>query len=215
MERRRLGIVIPALNEGATIAGVVASVSQYGTPVVVDDGSSDQTAALALAAGATVVSHPVRRGYDQALNSGFARAAELDCEFVITVDADGQHDPTMLNVFIRALEDGADIVIGIRDRQQRFAEHVFSWIALLRWAIRDPLCGMKAYRIDLYRELGHFDSYNSIGTELAIFAAETGKKIVQVPVKTRERGDKARFGNKYSANKRIIRSLCFALLHRG
>src|SRR3990172_932235 len=118
MERHRLAIVIPALNERATIDKVVADASQYGIPIVVDDGSSDETGALATAAGATVVRHAVCRGYDQALNSGFARANEIGCEFVITMDADGQHDPTMLNSFISALDDGADIVIGIRDRRQ-------------------------------------------------------------------------------------------------
>lgn len=215
MERHRLGIVIPALNEGATIGRVVANVFQYGIPIVVDDGSSDETGALATAAGATVVRHALCRGYDQALNSGFARANKIGCEFVITMDADGQHDPAMLNIFMRALEDGADTVIGVRDRRQRLAEHIFAWVGSLRWAILDPLCGMKAYRMSTYRELGHFDSYNSIGTELAIFAAKTGKKVVQVPVRTRERSDKARFGGKYSANKRIMRSLCFALLTRG
>jgi len=215
MERHRLAIVIPALNERATIDKVVADASQYGIPIVVDDGSSDETGALATAAGATVVRHAVCRGYDQALNSGFARANEIGCEFVITMDADGQHDPTMLNSFISALDDGADIVIGIRDRRQRLAEHVFAWVGSLKWAIRDPLCGIKAYRMSTYRELGHFDSYESIGTELAIFAAKIGKKIVQIPVKTRERSDKARFGSKYSANKRIMRSLCSALLTRG
>lgn len=216
MERHRLGIVIPALNERATIAPVVASVSQFGIPIVVDDGSSDDTGALAAAAGATVVRHPGCRGYDQALNSGFARADMMGCEFVITMDADGQHDPAILTTFIQALEeDGADAVIGIRDRRQRLAEHIFAWVGSLKWAIRDPLCGMKAYRIDTYRELGHFDSYSSIGTELAIFAAKTGKKIVQIPVKTHARSDKARFGSKYSANKRIMRSLCSALRTRG
>lgn len=215
MERHRLGIVIPALNEEETIGPMVTNASQYGIPIVVDDGSSDETGTLATEAGATVIRHVVRRGYDQALNSGFAHANQIGCEFVITMDADGQHDPAILNAFIRALEDGANMVIGFRDRRQRLAEHIFAWVGWLRWAIRDPLCGMKAYHINTYRELGHFDSYDSIGTELAIFAAKTGKQISQIPVKTRERNGKARFGDRYSTNKQIMRSLCLALLSRG
>lgn len=211
MERHKFGIVIPALNEAATIARVVAGASQFGLPIVVDDGSDDETGALAAAAGATIVRHAVCQGYDAALNSGFARANAMGCEYVITMDADDQHDPTVLKSFIQALKDGADTVIGVRDHRQRAAEHIFAWAGALKWAIRDPLCGMKAYRMNVYRELGHFDSYNSIGTELAIFAAKKGKKIAQIPVKTRERSDEARFGNRYSANKRILRSLCFAL----
>ncbi len=207
MERHRIGIVIPALNEEATIGPVVTSASQYGIPIVVDDGSSDGTGALAMTAGATVVRHSVCCGYDQALNSGFVRANELGCEYVITMDADGQHDPAILNAFIRALDDRADAVIGIRDRRQRLAEYIFAWVGSAKWGIRDPLCGMKAYRTAIYRELGHFDSYNSIGTELAIYAAKSGKRIAQLAVKTRERSDEPRFGRRYSTNKRILRAL--------
>lgn len=214
MERHRLGIVIPALNEGVTIAGVVASIASEGIPIVVDDGSTDATAVRAQAAGATVVGHPSRRGYDAALNTGFACASSLNCAFVVTMDADGQHDPAMLKSFIHALEQGADVVVGIRDRQQRLAEHIFSWVGRIRWGILDPLCGMKAYRLKIYGELGHFDCYGSIGTELAIFAARTGRRLAQVPVKTRERNDSARFGNRYLANKRIMRALWLAFLHR-
>lgn len=207
MERHRIGIVIPALNEATTISVVVSGACQYGVPIVVDDGSGDETGDLAKAASASVVRHDINLGYDQALNSGFARASELGCEYVVTMDADGQHNPTILSSFIQALEAGADVVVGIRDRRQRLTEHVFAWVSAAKWGIHDPLCGMKAYRIGVYKELGHFDSYVSIGTELAIFAAKRGKKIVQVPVKTRERNDEPRFGRRYSANRRILHAL--------
>jgi len=211
MERHRIAIVIPALNEKATIAAVVASASGYGTVVVVDDGSGDETGALAAAAGATVLRHDVNRGYDAALNSGFSRASEMNCAYVVTMDADGQHDPIRLLPFIRMLDEGADVVVGIRDRRQRLAEHVFAWMGARKWGIHDPLCGMKAYRMAVYRELGHFDAYASIGTELAIFAASSGKKIMQCPVQTYDRNDQPRFGRRFSANMRILHALWVAL----
>ena len=211
MERHRIGIVIPALNEATTIGGVVSVASQYGVPIVVDDGSGDETGNFAIVAGASLVRHDINLGYDQALNSGFVRASELGCEYVITMDADGQHDPTILSSFIQALDAGADVVVGIRDRRQRLAEHVFAWVSSKKWRINDPLCGLKGYRIGIYRELGHFDSYGSIGTELAIFAANSNKKIVQIPIEIRERNDEPRFGQRYSANWRILRALLYSL----
>lgn len=215
MERHRIAVVIPALNEAATIGAVVANVSRYGMAIVVDDGSSDETGALAAAAGATVLRHEVNLGYDQALNAGFDCANRLDCAYVVTMDADGQHDPTRLASFIQMLDDGADVVVGIRDRRQRLAEYIFSWVAFAKWGIHDPLCGMKAYRIGLYRALGHFDSYDSIGTELAIFAAKAGKNVVQPHVKTAERNDAPRFGRRYSANRRILRALWYSVFPRA
>jgi glycosyltransferase involved in cell wall biosynthesis len=215
MERSRIAIVIPALNESATIGKVVSEAGKSGIPIVVDDGSRDDTAALAASAGATVVTHPVCRGYDKALDSGFQRANQMNCEYVITMDADGQHDPATLRSFLNALDKGAEIVIGVRDRCQRIAEHTFAFVARFKWGILDPLCGMKAYRIELYRELGHFDSYDSIGTELALFAAKRGKRMVQVPVTTRTRADQARFGRRLSANKRILRAMFAGLARHG
>jgi glycosyltransferase involved in cell wall biosynthesis len=214
MDRSRIGVIIPALNESATIAQVVKSAASHGIPVVVDDGSTDATGDLAAAAGAIVVRHESCRGYDQALNSGFARASALGCEYLITLDADGQHDTGVLSAFARELDAGADAVVGIRDKRQRIAEHIFAWVGVIKWSIRDPLCGMKAYRVGVYRELGHFDSYGSIGTELVLFAARRGKRIAQIAVKTRDRTDQPRFGRSYQANKRILRALCVSLSAR-
>lgn len=202
---------MPALNESRTIATVVSGALRSGIPIVVDDGSTDETGERARAAGATVVRHDANRGYDGALSSGFARAAEIGCEYVITLDADGQHDPTIIDRFVAALDDGAYLAAGVRHQRQRVGEVLFAWVANARWGLRDPLCGMKAYRIALYRELGHFDSYGSIGTELALFAAKRGKRIVQIPLTTRERVDAPRFGRRFWANMRILRAMILGM----
>lgn len=215
MDRSRVGIVIPALNEAATIGAVVEAARNLGIPIVVDDGSGDRTGAVAAAAGAAVVRHETNRGYDPALNSGFAEADRLGCERVLTMDADGQHDPAVAAAFLHALDEGADVVVGIRDRRQRIAEHLFAWVARIKWGLRDPLCGMKAYRMDVYRSLGHFDSYNSIGTELALHAARGGRRIVQIPVRTREREGTPRFGRRLAANLKIWRALRRGLFSHG
>lgn len=210
MARSGVAIIIPALNEAQSIAKVVAGASRFGAVIVVDDGSSDATGAVAAAAGADVVRHDINRGYDRALNSGFARAAALGCDAAVTLDADGQHDPQLLQQFIAALERDADVVVGVRDRFQRFAERLFARVAFARWGIRDPLCGMKAYRMEIYRELGHFDSYGSIGTELAIYAAVRGRRIVEIPIRTRDRIGASRFGRRLLGNWRILRALLLA-----
>lgn len=203
--------MIPAWNESATISNVVKTSLAYGIPIVVDDGSTDGTAGIAKQAGATVVSHKENRGYDEALNSGFKQAAASDCEIVITLDADGQHNPDLIGAFIDRINAGADMVMGERNQRQRLSEHLFAWYTIYRFGIKDPLCGMKAYRMKLYRALGHFDSYGSIGTELMLYAASNGYRIDQLTFDVMERKDQPRFGQTIQANYKIFRALFFAV----
>ena len=212
MDRSRIAIVMPALNEADSIGSVVEQATHYGLPIVVDDGSTDDTGKIARAAKAEVVRHERNYGYDRALESGFARAASLDCELVITMDADGQHNVDLLQHFVSELDRGAEVVIGVRNRRQRVSEHLFAWVANWLWGVSDPLCGMKGYRISVYRQLGHFDSYSSIGTELALYAARNGFRISQIPVLCRERIGTPRFGGSLLANWRILRSLILSFI---
>lgn len=211
MDKYLVGIVIPALNESATIARIVEAVGKYGIPIVIDDGSIDKTAELAMQSGAVVVAHKTNLGYDAALNSGFKKAAELGTQIIITVDADGQHDPLLVKKFISAIDSGADIVVGVRSSRQRLAEHLFAWYMDLCFGIKDPLCGMKAYRADVYKALGHFDSYDSIGTEMVIFAAKRGLRVGQIPFDVLRRSGESRFGKVISSNYKIIRAMLLSI----
>lgn len=212
MDRSRIGIVIPAFNEERSIGNVVRQCCDVGIPIVVDDGSSDRTGEVSTNAGAEIVRHGVNRGYDAALNSGFVRAANLGCDLVVTIDADGQHDPDVLTQFIVLLESGVDVVIGVRNKRQRIAEHCFAYLTKVLYGVSDPLCGLKGYRMSVYHALGHFDSFDSIGTELALFAARNGYRIGQIPIDVRERDGSPRFGRRLHANYKIFRAMLLSLV---
>jgi glycosyltransferase involved in cell wall biosynthesis len=204
--------VLPALNEAHTIANLINSLRDYADVVVVDDGSSDDTRDLARAAGAFVLSHAGNRGYDQALESGLLWAAAQGYRYAITLDSDGQHSASSVSLFTHELEAGADLVIGIRDRRQRCAETLFSFIAKILWNIDDPLCGMKAYRSDLIRAAGRCHTYPSIGTELSIRAARSGCIIHQVQIPTSPRLGESRFGSGLLPNLRIVRAIILGII---
>lgn len=207
MDRSRVALVIPAFNEAATINSVVKEALVYGQPIVVNDCSTDDTAIVAKAAGAVVVNHKVNQGYDGALNSGFKEATRQKYDFIITLDGDGQHDPSLLLDFITRLENGASLVLGIRSSKARVAEHIFAFYTRIRYGVLDPLCGMKGYRRDIYESVGYFDSYMSIGTELTLRAISSGVAFEQVHIHVRERVDTPRFGSLISANLKIFRAL--------
>jgi glycosyltransferase involved in cell wall biosynthesis len=208
----RVAIVIPALNESEAIASVVNGMLCYGTPIVVDDGSTDGTGEIARNAGATVVTHETNRGYDAALVSGLSKALSEGFDFAVTIDGDGQHNPSRIEGLLTQLVSGADLVVGIRDRLQRFSEFIFATLARLIWGIADPLCGMKGYRLDRLRTIDKLSTYRSIGTELTVRAARSVWTIVQVPVSTQERSGHSRFGSGLYANWLICRALCLGLL---
>lgn len=206
MDRSRVALVIPAFNEANTIFDVVEAARVYGQPIVVNDHSSDGTGDVAQAAGALVVNHSKNLGYDNALSSGFREAVRLQCDYIITLDADGQHDPRLLREMIAGLESGADLVLGVRSSLPRWAEYVFAFYTRIRYGISDPLCGMKGYRRSLYESVGRFDSYNSIGTELMLRGVAVGARFNQVHFQARERADAPRFGRSFAANMRILRA---------
>jgi len=214
-ERLRLAAVIPALNEAHSIEGVVRQLSRGAMVIVVDDGSTDDTAALARVAGALVISHQNNRGYDAALETGLRTARELGCTFAVTMDADGQHDPNLLGLFSNALEGGASLVVGHRDMTQRWSEALFCLIGRAVWGLNDPLCGMKGYRLSILDSVRALNTYHSVGTELSLRLIEFGVRATQVQIKTRKRDGISRFGGGIKANMRICKALWIGLIrHR-
>jgi glycosyltransferase involved in cell wall biosynthesis len=206
-------VVIPGYNEAETIAEVVRGVRPYAKTIVVDDGSSDDTAGEADRAGAHVVRLNPNRGYEGALDAGVAEAARLGAEAVITFDADGQFDPKDLGAVIRPIAEGqADLVLGQRQNSARFGEALFNLYSRVRFGIDDFLCGLKGFRIDFYQRHGRFDIGYSINTELAMFSVLSGARVKTVPVRIRARESGApRFGSGFRANRKLFRALRHAI----
>jgi glycosyltransferase involved in cell wall biosynthesis len=160
----------------------------------VDDGSSDDTLATARAAGVVVVVHPENRGKGVALHSGMEKAIELGMEFVITLDADGQHDPAEIHRFVeRQAETDADFVVGNRMADRRdmpflrvFANYVTSGFVSLRAGCKIP-DSQNGYRMirtgaaaPIRLETRRYDTES----EILIKAGRAGARIDAVPVRT-------------------------------
>ena len=109
-------VVVPAFNEAPVIAGVIAELRAFFPSIlVVDDASSDDTARLAHEAGAYVASHPLNLGQGAALQTGFDAALAREARYVVTFDADGQHDPADAAAMVeRARSEDLAYVLGSR-----------------------------------------------------------------------------------------------------
>jgi glycosyltransferase involved in cell wall biosynthesis len=121
MATSALFAVVPAHDEGPRIEAVVRAARRHVPVIVVDDGSSDDTAARAELAGASVVRQQPNQGKGAALRAGFAAALERKAEAVITLDGDGQHDPAEIPAFLGAYArrtvagQPTELIIGRRD----------------------------------------------------------------------------------------------------
>lgn len=142
----KLLVVIPAFNEGEVISSVltripkkISGISQISV-LVVDDGSVDFTAKTARKAGALVVRHEINRGLGAALATGFRYAKKKKFEALVTLDADGQHDPKNISKLIKPiLKKKVDVVIGSRMNQQGYmpiSRKIVNWFSnLFTWAL--------------------------------------------------------------------------------
>lgn len=208
LERHKIAIIIPAYNESKTISNVIKSVSNYGSVIVVDDASIDNTKEKSIKEGAIVVSHEKNLGYDAALNTGFIEADKRNFFAVITFDADGQHPAELISLFKHQLiVNKMDLILGVRPKTARFSEWVFKIYTKFKFNWSDPLCGMKGYSMKLYRDRGVFDIFNSVGTELALFGIIKKYNFCEISLPISERLDKPRFYSVIKSNIIIFRAL--------
>jgi len=184
--------LIPAWNEAARIGPVVEATRVHLPVLVVDDGSDDATSAVAEAAGAIVVRHPWNRGKGVALMTGFAWALERGCEAVLTLDADGQHDPADIPTFLAAYEAGAgDLIIGRRDFSQMpfprgYTNPFGSWLLSLALGTR-LYDNQSGYRLHSRRFLEMLDLTTTgfeLEVEVIIQAVCKGVRIGWVDIRT-------------------------------
>ncbi len=191
----RYCVIIPAFQAAKTIGELVHRVKALGlTVVVVDDGSRDQTAAIAAQQGALVISHLRNQGKGAALRTGFDYALRGQFDGLITMDSDGQHDPAEIAHLIRAGEvQHAAIVLGnrmsngavmppIRRRTNQLMSHIISRVA--RQLIPDTQCGFRLIRKEVLHDVPLHAKRFEIETELLLAAAAKRWKIISVPVRS-------------------------------
>lgn len=220
-------VVIPALNEAATIGKVIAAVPSFVDHVVViDDGSTDETAAIAHAQNAIVVSHKGNKGLGTAFKSGVQKVLELGGDVMVNMDADGQFNPVDIEKLITPIvNQQADFVTASRFKDaalypqmsrtkfwgnQRMAELISN---LVGQRFYDVSCGFRAYSRDTLLRLNLFGKF-TYTQETFLDLAHKGLTIVEIPVVvrgTREFGQSRMASNlfnyAYRTSKIILQTL--------
>lgn len=197
----RVGIIVPARNEGMTIGDVLRRIriaQPFAAIAVIDDFSDDSTATRAGEEGAEVFRMPCHMGYAEVVATGLAWAARQGLETIVLIDADGQHDPADIPALLRKQGDSeADVVIGSRfvggsrdDRPFLFklGNQLFSRIIelLTGCRIHDTSSGFKAIRSSVLPSLlrSHFVDFHA---ESIVFVLAAGFRVVEEPVNMQDR----------------------------
>ncbi len=195
----KICILIPAYNETKRVGAVVREVRDYcpdAEIVVIDDGSPDDTAQAAAAAGATVLAHVRNQGKGAALQTGFDHARAKGCDLAITLDADGQHAPSDIPAFLQAYErTHSPVLVGnrmgdlatmpwLRRRTNRFMSALLS--RLMGQHVPDTQCGFRLYHRSAFPE-GPYDAHSlrfAAESEILLRLALAGRKIGAVAIQT-------------------------------
>jgi glycosyltransferase involved in cell wall biosynthesis len=192
-ERGPIIACIPAYNEEKTIAKVILKTKKYVDKVIVcDDGSTDMTAEIAEALGVEVIRHEKNKGKGAAIRSLFKKARGEAADIVITLDADGQHNPDEIPRLIKFMIDsGADIVIGSRflseETRKKVPVHRYIGNKILNFVshvdgVTDTQSGFRAYNSRAIEIIKPVEDGFAVDSEILYKASKLGLKIVELPI---------------------------------
>ncbi|MGQ9628028.1 MAG: glycosyltransferase family 2 protein [Anaerolineae bacterium] len=183
---------IPAYNEARYVGSIVLQAKQYVDEVIVlDDGSTDNTALVAELAGATVIRHPQNRGKGAAIQTILAEARKRNPDALVLLDADSQHDPNEIPSLIEPISRGFDLVIGSREAQEektpryrRIGKEVISRSSRLASGTRvyDSESGFRALSPRAINELELQANGFAVESEMITLAADKNLRITEVPI---------------------------------
>lgn len=197
-QQPRILVCIPAYNEARSIADIIRKAANHSSDVIVyDDGSTDNTAEVADAAGATVIRDRKNKGYGFAIQRLFKAAAEKGADVMITLDSDGQHDPDEIPQIVGPiLNERFDIVIGSRflrnnkKQQNKIPTYrnlgIRTITRLTQSAsysqVTDAQSGFRAYSKNALSKISLFEDGMAASTEILLRAREKNLVIKEVPI---------------------------------
>ena len=185
---------IPAFNEEKNIAKIIVKLKRkYDHVIVCDDGSSDMTQDIATSLGAIVIKHSTNLGYGAAIKTIFNESKKIDCDVLVTFDADGQHQISEIDSILKPIiKNNADIVIGSRflgstkdlPKYRKIGIKTITSLTntLTGSNITDSQSGFRAYSKKVLKEITPTESGMGISTEILIKSSKKQMRISEIPI---------------------------------
>lgn len=197
----KLSIVLPCYNEALNLPGVIKKLKQLTIPnteiLIIDDASKDESVAIAESHGVRVVRHRTNMGNGACIKTGARNARG---QFIVFMDADGQHDPNDIPTFLSKLEEGYDMVVGARSGAsqaslfRRLANAFYNDFAtfITNFKVQDLTSGFRAVDAEKFREFMHlYPNGFSYPTTCTMAFIRAGYQLCYIPIIAHKRGGKS------------------------
>ena len=209
----RFVILIPSFNEEKTLKKIINNINKNDI-YVINDASTDNTKLLKFKKNVKIINNKKNIGYENSLFKGIKILKNKEYDYIITMDADGEHSTSSLKKIIDYCNKySPDLVVGNRSRKNRASESLLSYLFKIRFNIFDPLSGFKAYKIKSIREhIKNYEIKQSFLVDLLYLFIKKGSQISNIVIASNAKPiRKSRVGNSISANFKIISCLIYLI----
>ncbi len=206
MERSKVAIIIPIFNEEKTIEKLLINLKKIGNLIVVDDCSNDSTPTILKKFNFKIIKNAKNLGYEKSLKKGIVYAVKKNFQYIVTVDADGEHYISDVGKVLNKLKY-YDLIYTRRKNIFRISEKIVKFFFSNILNIEDPLSGLKGYKIDLLKKYNFKNWEGTYGSDILIFARLKNYKISKINININKRKDSSRIGDDFFVNLSILKVL--------
>jgi len=214
LEKNKVIILIPSHNEIKTLEKICLEIKKLRLKfLVIDDASNDGTLLWLKKKKINYIKNKKNIGYESSIIAGINYIIKnFDSKYLITFDADGEHQTKDLIRVIKHLKHkNVDMVIGNRDRFNRLSEHILSFLFFIKFGVKDPLSGFKAYSVQKLKKIKNKINAKFYLVDIITLFKTKNFSIKNIHIKTKRRTDKSRVGNILFTNIKILSLLRFIL----
>ena len=214
LEKNKVIILIPSHNEIKTLEKICLEIKKLRLKfLVIDDASNDGTLLWLKKKKINYIKNKKNIGYESSIIAGINYIIKnFDSKYLITFDADGEHQTKdLIRVIKRLKHKNVDMVIGNRDRFNRLSEHILSFLFFIKFGVKDPLSGFKAYSVQKLKKIKNKINAKFYLVDIITLFKTKNFSIKNIHIKTKRRTDKSRVGNILFTNIKILSLLRFIL----
>ena len=214
LEKNKVIILIPSHNEIKTLEKICLEIKKLRLKfLVIDDASNDGTLQWLKKKKINYIKNKNNIGYESSIIVGINYIIKhYDLKYLITFDADGEHQTKDLIRVIKCLKHkNVDMVIGNRNKFNRLSEHILSFLFFIKFGVKDPLSGFKAYSVQKLKKIKNKINTKFYLVDIITLFKTKNFSIKNIHIKTKRRTDKSRVGNILFTNIKILSLLRFIL----